>query len=108
LITGVAGFIGSHLVDLFLSRGHQVTAIDNLVTGREANLAHLAGNAQFQFVHADITEPLPELGRFEAILDFASPASRSTSNGFRSRSSRSAKKSTYGSSASTRNASASA
>jgi dTDP-glucose 4,6-dehydratase len=75
LISGGAGFIGSHLCDLFLERGHQVTALDNLITGREENLAQLKGNPAFQFVKADITESLPDLGKFDAILDFASPAS---------------------------------
>lgn len=75
LISGGAGFIGSHLCDRFCEEGWQVVAVDNLLTGREANIRHLFGERNFQFVKADITEPLPELGRFDAILDFASPAS---------------------------------
>ncbi len=75
LVSGGAGFIGSHLCDRFIADGHQVVAVDNLVTGREANIRHLLGNKQFEFVRADITEPLTLKGRFDGILDFASPAS---------------------------------
>jgi len=75
LISGGAGFIGSHLCDLFLERGHSVAAIDNLITGREANIRHLTGRPEFQFVKGDITEQLPDMGQFDAALDFASPAS---------------------------------
>jgi dTDP-glucose 4,6-dehydratase len=75
LVSGGAGFIGSHLCDRLLADGYEVVAADNLVTGREANIAHLRARPDFRFVRCDITEPLPELGRFDAILDFASPAS---------------------------------
>jgi dTDP-glucose 4,6-dehydratase len=75
LISGGAGFIGSHLCDRFVERGHDVVAVDNLTTGRESNIAHLVGNPAFEFVRADITETLPVKGEFDAILDFASPAS---------------------------------
>jgi dTDP-glucose 4,6-dehydratase len=75
LVSGGAGFIGSHLCDRLIADGEQVTTIDNLSTGREANIRHLLGNKQFEFVHADITEPLALNGRFDGILDFASPAS---------------------------------
>ncbi len=56
LITGGAGFIGSHLADSLLEKGHQVKAYDNLITGRLDNLAHLDGNPQFEFVHGDVTD----------------------------------------------------
>jgi dTDP-glucose 4,6-dehydratase len=75
LVSGGAGFIGSHLCDRFIADGEQVVAVDNLSTGREANIRHLLGNKRFEFVRADITEPLALDGRFDGILDFASPAS---------------------------------
>jgi dTDP-glucose 4,6-dehydratase len=75
VITGGAGFIGSHLVDRFLADGHEVVAIDNLITGREANLAHHAGEPGFDFVRQDVSEPLFVDGPVDAILHFASPAS---------------------------------
>ena len=57
LVTGAAGFIGSHLCDLLLAHGHRVTAMDNLITGRLANLAHLADRADLRFAHHDVTQP---------------------------------------------------
>jgi dTDP-glucose 4,6-dehydratase len=75
LISGGAGFIGSHLCDRFIADGCEVIAVDNLITGREANIKHLFGRPGFEFVRADITEPLSLKGRFDGILDFASPAS---------------------------------
>jgi len=75
LISGGAGFIGSHLCDRFILDGEQVVAVDNLSTGREANIRHLLRNRQFEFVRADIAEPLTLSGHFDGILDFASPAS---------------------------------
>lgn len=75
LLAGGAGFIGSHLSDALLDRGDEVVAVDNLLTGRYANIAHLEGTAGFSFVEADVTEPLPDLGRFDAVMDLASPAS---------------------------------
>jgi dTDP-glucose 4,6-dehydratase len=79
LVTGGAGFVGSHLVDALLDRGASVVAVDNFVTGSKDNVAHLAGHPRFALVEADVTEPLPaaaELaGRFDAIMHFASPAS---------------------------------
>ena len=56
LITGAAGFIGSHLVDSFLELGNEVIGIDDLSTGSTANLEHLARNSNFEFVHHDVTE----------------------------------------------------
>ncbi|MFN0057563.1 MAG: UDP-glucuronic acid decarboxylase family protein [Planctomycetota bacterium] len=75
LITGGAGFIGSHLCDLFLRRGYRVTVMDNLLTGRMKNIEHHFGNSKFAFVHHDVTEYMHVPGRVDAILHFASPAS---------------------------------
>lgn len=67
--------MGSHLVDLLLSKGHQVIAIDNLVTGSTDNIAHLAGNASFRFIQQDVTEFLFLDGPVDYVWHFASPAS---------------------------------
>ncbi len=75
LITGGAGFLGSHLCDRFLEEGHQVVAMDNLITGSVANIAHLAGNRDFQFIHHDVTNYIYLAGSVDAVLHFASPAS---------------------------------
>ncbi|MCB9451770.1 MAG: SDR family oxidoreductase [Anaerolineaceae bacterium] len=75
LITGGAGFIGSHLCDRFLAEGHNVVAMDNLITGNTRNIAHLAGNSQFQFIHHDITNYIYIKGDIDAVVHFASPAS---------------------------------
>ncbi len=75
LITGGAGFIGSHLCDRFLAEGHDVIAMDNLITGRVANIEHLAGNEHFRFIKQDVTEYLYIDGPLDAVLHFASPAS---------------------------------
>src|SRR5215470_8611833 len=56
VVTGGAGFLGSHLVDLLLGRGHRVIAIDNFITGTVDNIAHLAGNQDFKFIQQDVTE----------------------------------------------------
>ena len=75
LITGGAGFIGSHLADLFLGRGFDVIAMDNLITGNPRNIEHLAGNENFRFVKQDVTEYLYVEGPVDYVLHFASPAS---------------------------------
>jgi dTDP-glucose 4,6-dehydratase len=75
VITGGAGFIGSHLCDLFLARGHQVVAVDNLLTGSRANIAHLSRTRGFRFQKADVTRPFRVRGKVHAVLHFASPAS---------------------------------
>jgi nucleoside-diphosphate-sugar epimerase len=78
LVAGGGGFVGSHLVDLFLARGDSATIVDNFVTGRRSNIAHLAQHPRVRVVEHDITTPLPaELTdlRFDTVLDLASPAS---------------------------------
>lgn len=75
LITGGAGFLGSHLSDRFLAEGHTVVAMDNLITGNVRNIAHLAGNPNFLFIKQDVTNYIYLSGDVDAILHFASPAS---------------------------------
>jgi dTDP-glucose 4,6-dehydratase len=75
LITGGAGFLGSHLCDRFLAEGHQVIALDNLITGNTANIEHLAGRKDFHFIHHDVTNYIYVEGPIDAVLHFASPAS---------------------------------
>ncbi len=75
LITGAAGFLGSHLCERFLAEGHQVIAMDNLITGSTRNIAHLAGHERFRFIKHDVTEYIYVQGPLEAVLHFASPAS---------------------------------
>jgi dTDP-glucose 4,6-dehydratase len=74
-VTGGAGFLGSHLCDRLLADGHEIVAIDNLVTGSTRNIAHLENNPRFAFVRQDVTEPLRVDGTVDAVLHFASPAS---------------------------------
>jgi dTDP-glucose 4,6-dehydratase len=75
VVTGAAGFLGSHLVDLLLARGHRVVGLDNFVTGTVENIAHLAGNPDFRFIQQDVTEFLFLDGPVDYIWHFASPAS---------------------------------
>jgi dTDP-glucose 4,6-dehydratase len=75
LITGGAGFLGSHLCDRFLAEGHTVIVMDNLITGNTRNIAHLAGNPNFSFIHHDTTNYIYINGSLDAVLHFASPAS---------------------------------
>ncbi len=75
LITGGAGFLGSHLCDRFLAEGHTVIAMDNLITGNTRNIAHLAGNPSFSFIRHDTTNYIYINGSVDAVLHFASPAS---------------------------------
>ena len=77
LISGGSGFLGSHVTDALLAEGHDVTVLDNLLTGREVNLAHHAGNPRLHVMHRDICDPLTDLydGGWDAVLHMASPAS---------------------------------
>ncbi len=75
LITGGAGFIGSHLCDRFLAEGHEVIAMDNLLTGSTDNIAHLSGHDNFQFIRHNVTNYIFVPGPLDAVLHFASPAS---------------------------------
>lgn len=75
LVTGGAGFLGSHLCDRLIREGHEVICVDNLITGSVDNVAHLFGNDAFRFIKHDVTEYLYAEGRLDYILHFASPAS---------------------------------
>jgi dTDP-glucose 4,6-dehydratase len=75
LITGAAGFLGSHLCDRFLAEGHEVVGMDNLVTGAARNLAHLEAEPRFRFVRQDVTRYIEVDEALDGVLHFASPAS---------------------------------
>jgi UDP-glucuronate decarboxylase len=75
LITGGAGFIGSHLCERFLAEGHEVVAVDNIITGDLANLDHLRTNPRFRFIGHDVSNPLKVKDKLDNVLHFASPAS---------------------------------
>ncbi len=75
LITGAAGFLGSHLCDRLLSEGHDVVGMDNFVTGSAQNIAHLAGNEHFTFYRHDVSNYIFVPGKLDAVMHFASPAS---------------------------------
>src|SRR6184192_514151 len=75
LVTGAAGFLGSHLCDRLLAQGHRVVAMDNFITGSPANVAHLREHRDFQFVLHDVTNFIEVQGPLDGVLHFASPAS---------------------------------
>ncbi len=75
LVTGGAGFLGSHLCDSLIHEGHEVICMDNLITGNMDNIGHLIGNRRFLFVHHDVTNYIYVEGALDAVLHFASPAS---------------------------------
>lgn len=75
LITGAAGFLGSHLADRFLRDGHQVVGLDNFLTGRPDNIAHLTGHERFEFVRHNLSTYTYVAGTLDGVLHFASPAS---------------------------------
>ncbi len=80
LITGAAGFLGSHLCERLLKDGHQVIGMDNFVTGSPENLAHLAGNPGFHFIRHDVSDFIFVPGKVDAVMHFASPASPNPSS----------------------------
>lgn len=82
LITGAAGFIGSHLCTKLIEAGHEVVGMDNFITGNPENLAHLAGHDKFEFIRHDVSNFIFVPGRLEAVLHFASPASPNPNSPF--------------------------
>jgi dTDP-glucose 4,6-dehydratase len=75
VVTGGAGFLGSHLTDRLLKEGHRVIAVDNLITGNVANIEHLAGNKDYKFINHDVTDFIYIPGQVDYVWHFASPAS---------------------------------
>ena len=75
VVTGAAGFLGSHLCDRLLAEGYDVLALDNFITGEESNLAHLPGNTRFQLERKDVSQPIHVTGPVSYVFHFASPAS---------------------------------
>jgi dTDP-glucose 4,6-dehydratase len=75
LITGAAGFLGSHLADRFLAEGHAVVGMDNFITGSPDNIAHLIGRPDFRFIEHNVTDYIYVEGELDGVLHFASPAS---------------------------------
>jgi len=82
LITGAAGFLGSHLCERLLQDGHKVIGMDNFITGSPDNLAHLAGNPNFLFIHHDVSNFIFVPGKVNAVMHFASPASPNPASPF--------------------------
>jgi dTDP-glucose 4,6-dehydratase len=75
LVTGAAGFVGSHMCDRLLAEGHSVIGVDNFITGRHGNLAHLEREPRFDLLEHDIRQPLAVTARLDAVVNMASPAS---------------------------------
>lgn len=82
LITGAAGFLGSHLCDRLLALDHEVIGMDNFITGSKENLAHLAGNPKFIFIRHDVANFIFVPGKIDVVLHFASPASPNPASPF--------------------------
>jgi dTDP-glucose 4,6-dehydratase len=75
LISGAAGFLGSHLTDLLLTQGHEIIGVDNFITGKDDNIAHLKGKPKYTFIRQDVIEPFKIDGPVDRIYHMASPAS---------------------------------
>ncbi len=75
VVTGAAGFLGSHLTDRLLAEGHEVIGIDNLVTGNPDNIAHLMGNPAYRFIRHDVSNFIYVAGHVDGVFHLASPAS---------------------------------
>ncbi len=75
VVTGGAGFLGSHLCDCLIERGWEVLCLDNLITGLDSNVSHLLGHPKFRMVRADVTRYIDVPGPVDCVLHFASPAS---------------------------------
>ena len=75
VVTGGAGFLGSHLCDRFIEKGCKVICVDNLITGNLKNIAHLKGDKNFRFLKHDVSKEFKLPGKIDYILHFASPAS---------------------------------
>ncbi len=82
LITGAAGFLGSHLCDYLIAHGHSVIGMDNFITGSPENIAHLSGNDRFSFIKHDVSEYIFIPKKVDAVLHFASPASPNPASPF--------------------------
>jgi len=97
VVTGGAGFLGSHLCDKLLAEGWDVLAVDNFITGAKGNLSHLTKNKKFKFQKADVSRPLKVAGKVGYVLHFASPALSALSRRARPRGSRSLRSASPGS-----------
>jgi len=82
LVTGAAGFLGSHLCDRLIAEGHEVIGMDNFITGNPQNLAHLAGHNQFSFIRHDVSDFIFVPGELDGVFHFASPASPNPNSPF--------------------------
>jgi dTDP-glucose 4,6-dehydratase len=82
LITGAAGFLGSHLCDRLIAMGHEIIGMDNFITGSKDNLAHLSGNQNFTFIRHDVANFIFVPNKIDAVLHFASPASPNPASPF--------------------------
>ena len=82
LVTGAAGFLGSHLCDRLIKEGHHVVGMDNFVTGKRENLAHLAGDENFEFIRHDVANFIFVPGKVDGVMHFASPASPNPNSPF--------------------------